>query len=168
MLTYDIDLDVTPGGIPRTVHVKQYQTDAWLNFHLYTSKGELNINTANITDVSIRGTKSDGNGYSANASYTAATNTVGLRLSSQMTAKAGKQSFELTITDNSGKMITATFYLDVQRAAFDMDTPSNSQIREIVYALDHAEELIESANTIINGIQAVLISETRYKFVLPS
>ena len=140
MLEYTIDLDVTPGGIPQIIHVKQYQTDAVLQFNLWSSKGDLSIGS--VSDCAIRGTKSDGNGYSVSASYSSTNRCVTAHLTAQMTAVAGKQPFELTLTDSTGKMITATFYLAVQRAAMDMDTLSASEIRELVEALDHSAEII--------------------------
>lgn len=146
MVTYKIDLDITPGGIPKIVHVKQYQTDATLEFKLHTRRGTLNI--GNVTDCSIRGTKTDGNGISIGGSpdviFTPSTNTVSVKLKAQMTAVAGRQPYEITVTDSTGKMITATFYLDVQRAAFDMDTLSDSVIRELVNALDHTDDILDA------------------------
>lgn len=144
MLEYTIELDVTPGGPPQFVRVKQYQTDATLKFHLWSSKGSLSIGT--VSDCAIRGTKTDGNGYSASASYNASDQCVTAHLADQMTAVAGKQPFELTLTDSTGKMITATFYLAVQRAAMDMDTLSASEIRELTDALEHTDEILEAYN----------------------
>lgn len=140
MVTYKIDLDITPGGLPKVLHVKQYQTDATLEFKLHTRRGTLNI--GNVTDCSIRGTKTDGNGYSASATFVPASTVVRVTLTAQMTAVAGRQPYEITVTDSTGKMITATFYLDVQRAAFDTDTISNSVIRELTEALDHTDEIL--------------------------
>ena len=142
MVTYNIDLDITPGGIPKVVHVKQYQTDATLVFKLHTRRGLLTI--GNVTDCSIRGTKTDGNGYSASADYIVSSTSVEVELDEQMTAKAGRQPYEITVTDSTGKMITATFYLDVQRAALDGDTISASTIRELTDALDHTDEILEA------------------------
>jgi len=144
MVTYKIDLDITPGGIPKIVHVKQYQTDATLEFKLHTRRGILNV--GNWTDCSVRGTKSDGNGYSASANFTVSSNTVTVTLTEQMTAVAGRQPYEITLTDQTGKMITATFYLDVQRAALDGATISASDIRELTNALDHSDEILEAYN----------------------
>ena len=124
-------LDVIPGGPIVVVHVKQYQTDEDLIFNLYSRLGDLNI-SASYTDCTIRGTKSDGNGYSASATCDTVNKRVTVQLTQQMTAVAGRQPYEITITDNTGKMITATFILDVQRAALDDDTVvSDSVIREI-------------------------------------
>ena len=144
MLTYEIDLDVTPGTIPKVIHVKQYQTDAVLKFHLYSRQSDLSIGST--SDCSIRGTKSDGHGYSVSATYNSSEKSITAHLTAQMTAVHGKQPFELTLTDSTGKMITATFYLDIQRSALDEDTMSNSQIRELTNALDHSAEILEAYN----------------------
>lgn len=140
MVTYKIDLDITPGGLPKVLHVKQYQTDATLEFKLHARRGTLSI--GNVTDCSIRGTKTDGNGYSASATFLPASTVVRVTLTAQMTAVAGRQPYEITVTDSTGKMITATFYLDVQRAAFDTDTISDSVIRELTEAMDHTDEIL--------------------------
>lgn len=141
MLTYNIDLDVTPGVIPAVVHVKQFQTDAVIKFNLFSRTGQLSIGSS--PTCTVRGTKSDGNGYSATATYTAETKTVSVQLAEQMTAVAGRQPYELTVTDSTGKMVTATFYLDVQKAALSRSTISNSQILEIIDATDNVDAMMQ-------------------------
>ena len=70
-----------------------------------------------------------------------------MKLTQQMTAVAGRQPYEITITDPTGKMITATFILDVQRAALDADTvESDSVIRDIGVAV---EEYIEDNPSVV-------------------
>ena len=68
MIAQIFDLDVIPGGVPTVVHVKQYQTDEAITFKLFSRNGSLTI-PASYTDCEVRGTKSDGNGYSATATY---------------------------------------------------------------------------------------------------
>ena len=160
MLTYNIDLDVTAGARPALIHLKQYQTDAQLVFKLYTTSGTLSIGT--VTDCSIRGTKSDGNGFSATATYSSGNQTVSFHVTDQMTAVAGKQPYELTLTDSTGKMITATFWLDVQRAAFDMDTPSDSVIRELIDALDRTDEILQAAQDVSDAASS--FAQTQEEF----
>lgn len=134
MINQTHKLDVIPGGNVTVVHVKQYQTDERLIFKLYSRFGSFTISAA-YTSCTVRGTKSDGNGYSATATCDTSTKQVSVELTEQMTAVAGRQPFEITITDSSGKMITATFILDVQRAALDGDTiTSDSMVREITQA----------------------------------
>lgn len=140
MLTIPVNLNVSPHSIPVVVPVKQYQTDAVIQFRLFTTRGTLNIGT--LTEKKIRGTKADGNGFSKTVTYSSSTKTVSVQLEEQMTAVAGKQPFEIVLTDETGKMITATFYLDVQRAALDGGTISNSKILELVSSLDHAREIV--------------------------
>ena len=131
MITQTHRLDVVPGGITTVVHVKQYQTDESLVFELFSRFGDFEI-PADYTECTVRGTKSDGNGYSAIATPDPSNNSVTVQLTEQMTAVAGRQPYEITITDSSGQMITTTFILDVHRAALDADTiTSESAIREI-------------------------------------
>lgn len=141
MITQNFELDIIPGGVPTVVHVKQYQTDEILTFKLFSRRGRFDI-TDTISDCSIRGTKADGNGYSATISSSDIdiyTYSVSVKLTEQMTAVAGEQPFEITMTDSTGKMITATFILDVQRAALDAETvTSESVLRE----LEDLEELL--------------------------
>lgn len=131
MITQTHKLDVVPGGITTVVHVKQYQTDESLVFNLFSRFGDFEI-PADYTECTVRGTKSDGNGYSANATCDPSNNSVTVQLTEQMTAVAGRQPYEITVTESTGRMITTTFILDVHRAALDADTvESESVIREV-------------------------------------
>ena len=58
MVTYEYDLDVTPGGVPVQVNLSQYDQDYELRFKLYSRNGTLDIRTG--TAVGIRGTKRTG------------------------------------------------------------------------------------------------------------
>lgn len=149
MLTYDIDLNVTPGTLPTVVRVKQYQTDALLVFHLYSQSGELDIGS--VSSCRIRGTKNDGNGYSASGTYNYSNYSASFQLTEQMTAIFGVQPFEIVITDSSGKMITATFYLKVQRAAMDQDTVSNTVLVELLDALNHTNDVLAARNEVTSN-----------------
>lgn len=131
MITQTHRLDVVPGGVTAVVHVKQYQTGESLVFELFSRFGDFEISSA-FTDCTVRGTKSDGNGYSALATCDPSNNSVTVQLTEQMTAVAGRQPYEITITESTGRMITTTFVLDVHRAALDADTvESESVIREV-------------------------------------
>ena len=131
MISQTHRLDVVPGGITTVVHVKQYQTDESLVFELFSRFGEFEI-SSEYTECTVRGTKSDGNGYSANADCDPSDNSVTVQLTEQMTAVAGLQPYEITVTDSSGRMITTTFFLNVHRAALDADTVvSESVIKEV-------------------------------------
>lgn len=131
MISQTHKLDVVPGGVTAVVHVKQYQTGESLVFELFSRFGDFEI-SAQFTECTVRGTKSDGNGYSANATCDPSNNSVTVQLTEQMTAVAGRQPYEITITESTGRMITTTFILDVHRAALDADTmESESVIREV-------------------------------------
>lgn len=131
MISQTHRLDVVPGGVTAVVHVKQYQTGESLVFELFSRFGDFEISTV-YTECTVRGTKSDGNGYSANATCDPINNSVTVQLTEQMTAVAGRQPYEITITESAGRMITTTFVLDVHRAALDADTvESESVIREV-------------------------------------
>ena len=150
MLNRTFELDMVPGGIPLSVHLSQYDSDVTLNFQLYASSGVLNIPNENVT-AEIRGTKLDGNGISAQATFAVIDDipTVSVQVTKQMTAIAGKNTFELVLIATSGdteyQLPSANFYLDVERAALDYDTlKSKSEILEIQEILADADSVIEA------------------------
>ncbi len=151
MISQTHKLDVVPGGVTAVVHVKQYQTGESLVFELFSRFGDFEISAA-FTECTVRGTKSDGNGYSANATCDPSNNSVTVQLTEQMTAVAGRQPYEITITESTGRMITTTFILDVHRAALDADTvESESVIREVGTIVEEyleggaADDIIDAA-----------------------
>lgn len=150
MLNRTYELDMVPGGIPLCVHLSQYDSDVTLIFQLYASEGTLDIPESGVT-AKVRGTKRDGNGISQEATFAFVESipTVTVRVTKQMTAIAGKNSFEVLLTANNGSsefdLPSANFYLDVERAALDYDTlESKSEIMEIQEVLSDAEEIIEA------------------------
>ena len=144
MITHSEKLNMTPGGIPVVIHLSQYDDDFSLVFDLYTTDGTLSIQSG--TTVAIRGTKSDGNGYSVDATIDINNSRVTVTGDQQMTAAAGKNIFELTLTKDGKELNTANFILDVERAALDKDTlPSGSVIRELVDVIDRTDEIIAAA-----------------------
>ena len=151
MLVRTYDLDVVPGGVPLNIHLSQYDSDVTLIFRLYSSEGILDVPSTGVTAM-IKGTKLDGNGISADADYalTDGVPTVTVRVTKQMTAIAGKNTFEVILTATSGNytysLPSANFYLCIERAALDFGTiESNSEIKEIQGIIDRADELIEAA-----------------------
>ena len=151
-IEYTFDLDVVPGGIPIVVPLKQYEDNVKLKFKLYARVGSLDIPSG--TTVAIRGTKPDGNGISIDASISGTTVTVNVK--KQMTAAAGKSPYELVLSQNSKEFITASFMVDVQRAALDKDTlKSGSVIKELVNVVDRTDELIAAANKTDNNVTEV-------------
>ena len=150
MLNRTFELDMVPGGIPLSVHLSQYDSDVTLTFRLYASSGVLDIPSENVT-AEIRGTKLDGNGISAAATFSVIDDvpTVSVQVTKQMTAIAGKNTFELVLIAATGsaeyELPSANFYLDVERAALDYDTlKSKSEIMEIQEILADADSVIEA------------------------
>ena len=144
MITYREKLNLSPGGIPLVVHVSQYDQDFTLVFELYSSKGVFTIESG--TTVQIRGTKTDGEGYSVDASLNVSSAVVTVTGDQQMTAAAGRNVFELTLWRGGKELNTANFILDVERAALDKDTiGSQSVIKELVAVIDRTDEIISAA-----------------------
>ncbi len=149
MLSRTFELDMVPGGIPLCIHMSQYDSDVTLIFQLYASEGTLDI--PNDATAEIRGTKLDGNGISAEATfaYVDSIPTVSAQVTKQMTAIAGKNTFEIVLTVTAGnseyELPSANFYLDVERAALDYETlESKSEIMEIQEILSDADNIIEA------------------------
>lgn len=150
MLRRTYELDMVPGGIPLSIHLSQYDSDVLLVFQLYASQGTLAIPETGVT-AQIRGTKLDGNGISAECTFEVIDSvpTVTVQMTKQMTAIAGKNTFELVLTATSGSseysLPSANFYLEVERAALDYDTlESKSEIKEIQEILADADSIIEA------------------------
>ena len=142
MISYTMPLDMTPGVIPIAIKLSQYDSDFNLIFTLFSTKGTFTAPSG--TTAAVRGTKRDGNGYSASASISGTTVTVTGH--EQMTAIAGKNVFEIVLTYNGKKLASSNFILDVERAAMDKDSfASNSVIRELVDSLDRADDIIDAA-----------------------
>ena len=143
MITYRNKLDVTPGGVPLVIHLSQYDDDFTLEFEPYSVKGTFNIETD--TTVMVRGTKSDGHGYSAQATISGGVITI--TGDNQMTAVSGIQIFEVVFVKNNKELSTANFILNVERAAMDMDTiVSASKIHEVAEVIGNADEIVSQVN----------------------
>ena len=150
MLYRTYGLDMVPGGIPLSIHLSQYDSDVTLIFELYASQGTLNIPSTGVS-AQIRGTKLDGNGISAECSFEIKDQipTVTVQVTKQMSAIAGRNTFELVLKATSGSseysLPSANFYLEVERAALDYDTlESKSEIKEIEEILSDADGIIEA------------------------
>lgn len=145
MITKTYDLDMHSGGVPVIVHLSQYDEDFSLVFNLFSSVGTFTVESG--TTAAIRGTKKDGMGYSVDATLDVTNKKVTVAGDQQMTAVAGRQVFELTLTKSDKELNTANFILDVERAALDKDTlASESVIKELVDVIDRTDEIIAAAN----------------------
>ena len=144
MITYEFDLDMVPGGRRTEVNLNQYDEDFELKINLVARQGTFSVQSG--TTAAIRGTKPDGNGFSADCTLEGTVVTV--TGDQQMTAVAGKAVFELTLYRSGKELNTANFTVHIERAALDKDTViSKSQTRELVEIEDNAEELIAAAES---------------------
>ena len=165
MITTQIDLDVSPGGIAPVIHVSQYDTGSrTLLFNLIASAGDLILPVG--VRAEIRGTKPDGNGFSYDCLING--KIVEADVTEQMTAAAGKAICELVLYTGTPattaaeasadftQLCTANFILYIERAALDKDTlKSGSEIKQLVTVIDRTEELLAAADTIDTGRQAI-------------
>lgn len=158
MITLTNRLDMCPGQIPLVVHIGQYDSDYSLVFELYNSTGEFVVETG--TTAIIRGTKTDGNGYDAEATLDISAKTVTVTGAQQMTAAKGRNIFELVLLKDGKELSTANFILDVERAAMDAGTiTSDSVLMELQAIIDGAAtatEAAEQAEAAAEGIQSHL------------
>ena len=123
-------LNVSPNSYPLVIPIKQYSSDFVLKFKLYSTDGDLDIEAGATTK--IRGTKRDGNGFELTGTRIGNTCTFsGTKAQmQQMTAAHGRCVFEIVVENNTRELITANFYLEVQRAAMDAGTVTSESIIE--------------------------------------
>lgn len=145
MITYHKLLSMMPGASPNAIKLNQYDSDFTLEFELYVSEATFSLE-GTIT-AAIRGTKADGNGYSAEA--TLSENVVTVVGDQQMTAVAGDNIFEIVLTKDDKELSSANFIIHVERAALDKDTiVSQSKIRELVNVIDKTDDLLAAASSV--------------------
>lgn len=159
MIQHSRNINMYPGvRAPERIHLSQYDSDFTLVFSLYSSAGSFSVESG--TTAMVRGTKGDGNGYSASASLSGTTVTV--QGNNQMTAVAGPNTYELVLTRSGKVLSTANFILDVEPAAMDANTiQSDTVLMELqaiidsasvsTAAADRAEEAAEEAEGHANG-----------------
>lgn len=123
-------LNVSPYAAPLVIQVKQYTSDFALKLQLYSTVGDLDIPAGATTK--IRGTKRDGNGYELTGTRIGHTCTFSgtKEQMQQMTAAHGRCVFEVVVEHDGKELITANFYLEVQRAAMDAGTVTSESIIE--------------------------------------
>lgn len=151
-------LDMVPGEAPTVVKVSQYDDDIKIEFELYSHAGALVIESG--TTAAVRGTKPDGNGISVDVDLISTTDqdtgiatwVASFDIIKQMTAIAGKSTYELTLIYGEKELNSANFVLDIERAALDMDTPtSNSVLREFVEVNDNYQSIVDAATTALEA-----------------
>ena len=144
MLTLTNRIDMRPGAVPLVIHLGQYDSDFSLVFELYSSAGNFTVESG--TTAMIRGTKTDGHAYDADATIDISAKTVTVAGSEQMTAAKGRNVYELVLTKSGKVLSTANFILDVERAAMDADTiASESVLKELNAIIAGSETATEAA-----------------------
>lgn len=130
---------MSPGGIPPVIHVSQYDSDFTIVFTLFSTVGDFTIESG--TTAMVRGTKSSGTGYSADAAINISAKTVTVTGNQQMTAAAGQNVFEITLLKGGKEISSKNFILLCERAALDADTITDESV------LKELNAIIESADT---------------------
>ena len=150
MLTLTNRIDMRPGAVPLVIHLGQYDSDFSLVFELYSSAGNFTVESG--TTAMIRGTKTDGNAYDADATINISAKTVTVAGSEQMTAAKGRNVYELVLKKGTKVLSTANFILDVERAAMDADTiASESVLKELNAIIAGAETATEAAANAVSA-----------------
>ena len=135
---------MSPGGIPPVIHVSQYDSDFTIVFTLFSTVGDFTIESG--TTAMVRGTKSSGTGYSADAAINISAKTVTVTGDAQMTAAAGQNVFEIVLKKNNKEISSKNFILHVERAALDADTITDeSVLRELDAIIEGAETATQAA-----------------------
>lgn len=151
MRTIQRTLDMVPGMVPQVIKVSQYDDDFQIVFDLYSHEDTFTVPSG--TTAEVRGTKRDGNGFSADCALSSKTVNqttvyeVTVTGDKQMTAVSGDQIFEIMLINGTKELNSANFILHIERAAMDMDTiVSDSKIVEAYRITDRTDEIIAAAN----------------------
>ncbi len=158
MITHEFYLDMVSGERKSEIFLNQYDDDFQLKINLIAWCGEFSVSSG--TTAVLKGTKVDGNGFIANCTINGTT--VMVDGNKQLTAVAGKSTFELTLYNNGKELNSSTFIVNVKRAALDQNTLINdsdikelSRIQELIDATERADELIDAANRVDTAKQEV-------------
>ena len=144
MRTLTQPLNMSPGGIPPVIHVSQYDSDFTIVFTLFSTVGDFTIESG--TTAMVRGTKSSGTGYSADATINISAKTVTVTGNAQMTATAGQNVFEITLLKGNKEISSKNFILLCERAALDADTITDeSVLKELNAIIEGAETATQAA-----------------------
>lgn len=137
-------LCMSPTGRMPVIRIGQYDSDFTIVFSLYSAENA-SWTMESGTTAKIRGTKTDGTGYSADCAVDVSSKTVTVTGDQQMTAAAGNNIYEIVLYKSSKELSSVNFILKVERAALDSDTiPSETKIKEIQEIGTKADEIIEA------------------------
>ena len=161
MITQSYKIDMTPGAVPLRVKVSQYDVGIrQLLFQLFNGATACTSNSFDLS-AQIVGTKQDQKGFAYEASVD--TSALGIwvtvDITEQMTACAGDVVCEIRMYNNSSRISTANFILEVEPAALGSETDiSETELPDIIdegrrYA-EAAEEAAERAEEAAAGMSA--------------
>ena len=144
MITLNYTLGVYPAYNGTVAKLSQYSNDFTLVFTLVNDYGDFVLEDG--TTAQIRGTKADGNGYSANCTIDIEAQTVTVTGDEQITAAAGDNTFEIRLIKNEKILNTVNFTIWVERAALDAGTiTSDSVLLELNAIIEGAQTAAEAA-----------------------
>ena len=135
-----INLNLVPGGVKQIVNASQYDVGRVFRCNLYNGNA---IYTLDGTEtITIEGQKGDNHIFLYSVTNTSSSY-VDISTTEQMTALEGYVDCELRIKKSGTDIGTANFYLNVEKAATENGTLSDSDIS----ALREVEDAVESAAT---------------------
>lgn len=144
MITLNYTLGVYPAYNGTVAKLSQYSNDFTLVFTLVNDYGDFVLEDG--TTAQIRGTKADGNGYSANCTIDIEAQTVTVTGDEQITAAAGDNTFEIRLIKGGKILNTVNFTIWVERAALDAGTiTSNSVLLELNAIIEGAQTATQAA-----------------------
>lgn len=144
MIILNYTLGVYPAYNGTVAKLSQYDSDFTLVFTLTNDYGEFVLESG--TTAQIRGTKADGNGYSANCAIDIAAQTVTVTGDEQLTAAAGDNTFEIRLIKDGKILNTVNFIIWVERAALDAGTiTSESVLLDLTAIIESADAARQAA-----------------------
>ena len=140
-----INLNLVPGKVKPVVHSSQYDVGRSFRCNLFDGSTVLTLDGSET--ITIEGQKSDSHIFLYSVTNTS-NNYVDVTTTEQMTAVSGLVDCELRIKKGTTDVGTANFWLDVEKAATENGTMSESDIsllREVEDATESAATTAETA-----------------------
>ena len=140
-----INLNLVPGKVKPVVHSSQYDVGRSFRCNLFDGSTVLTLDGSET--ITIEGQKSDSHIFLYSVTNTS-NNYVDVTTTEQMTAVSGLVDCELRIKKGTTDVGTANFWLEVEKAATENGTMSESDIsllREVEDATESAATTAETA-----------------------
>ena len=139
-----INLNLVPGDIREIVRSSQYDVGRTFRCNLFDGNASYKLDGTET--ITIEGQKSDNHIFLYNVTNTSSTY-VDVTTTEQMTALAGYVDCELRIKKSGVDIGTANFWLEVEKAATENGTPSDSDISALREVEDSCEAAATTAET---------------------